>query len=103
MTDTEISPIANDAAYAAIVEALNECRAEYAAMVKLRTEDHAEDDADDVESDVLYMDKVMMEFEETRDFAALISNLGQQDSYVREFYATVIEDVYSAYFMGQWE
>ena len=92
---TGVSSIVNDAAYAAIVGIVNECRETYKQENASWNEQFAEDDA--------YIAGVLEQFAKTRDFEELLQKVSEQDTYVRDYYAYVIEDLYSDYYNGEWE
>ena len=89
-----VSYFANAAAYAAIVQAVTESRAAY-------TKDNssysmfAEDDA--------YIANVLAQFAKTRNVDELINSIAAQDTYVRDYYAYIVNDLYSDYFGGEWQ
>lgn len=93
--NTGVSYFANNAAYAAIVDAVTECRAAYAADNASWNEMYAEDDK--------YIANVLAKFAEDRNVDALINSVAQQDTYVRDYYAYIVNDLYSDYFGGEWE
>jgi uncharacterized protein involved in tolerance to divalent cations len=90
---TGVGPIANDAAYAAIVETVNECRNKYFWNKKI----------EDYQEDYDYIDNVLAKFAETRNVCELIQAIAEQDTYPREFYAYIVNDLESDYYNGEWE
>jgi len=90
----QVSNIANAAAYAAIVNAVNDARKAYTKDNAAWNEMYAEDDA--------YIAKVLAQFAQDRNVNTLINSIAQQDTYVREYYAYIVNDLYSDYFGGEW-
>jgi hypothetical protein len=89
-----ISNIANAAAYAAIVQAVNASHAAYTkdnASYEMFAEDNA------------YIAKVLAQFAEDRNVDALIQNIAEQDTYVRDYYAYIVNDLHSDYYNGEWQ
>ena len=89
-----ISNIANDAAYDAIVGWMDNCKAQY---------DVYNEDGEFYAQDTEYFNKVMENFAKTRNVDVLINDVTLQDTYVREFYAPIVNDLYSTYYNGEWE
>lgn len=92
---TGVAYCANDRAYAAIVELVNECRTKYTADNAAWNEMYADDDA--------YIAQVLAEFAKHRNVEQLIHAVAEQDTYVRDYYAYIVNDLYSNYFGGEWE
>ena len=92
--NTGVSYFANDAAYTAIVGIVNECRAAYTKDNQHNNEMYADDEA--------YIAKVLATFAKDRNVDALINSIAEQDTYVRDYYAYVVNDLYSDYFGGEW-
>ena len=90
---TGVSNIANNAAYAAIVQIVNECTTEYKQYNK-----NAQ-----ARSDVAYVKRALAQFAKTKNVDELINTIAQQDTYVRDFYAYIVEDLHSDYYNGEWE
>jgi len=91
---TGISSVANNAAYTAIVQWVDECKAAY-------SEDNAGESS--YAEDIAYVNKVLAQFAATREVDELIQGLAEQDTYVREFYADIINELHSLYYNGEWE
>lgn len=103
--ETNVPYRANDAAYAAIVAAVNECKAKYLATQELLRgiDDYDEAYAKQHADDIAYIERVLAEFAEHRLVEQLINAVAQQDTFVREYYAYIVNDLYSDYFNGEWE
>ena len=91
---SEVSDIANDAAYAYIVQSVNTCLAEYKKANKRMTTQ--------VRNDIAYVNNALAQFATTRNVDDLIQALIEQDTYAREFYAYVIDDLRDDYYNGAW-
>ena len=107
---TNISNIANDVAYAAIVQIVNECTTEYSTLDMFDASSYAHDEHDELaaalqqrDDDVAYVNAALAQFAVTRNVDELINTIAQQDSFVRDYYAYVVNDLYSDYYNGEWE
>jgi len=58
---------------------------------------------DDIDSDIAYINNVLAQFAQTRNVDELIQSIKQQDTYVREYYSYIVNDLYSDYYNGEWE
>ena len=84
---TGISSVANNAAYNAIVAWVDECKAV----------------ACNAGESCTYVDSVLAQFAVARNVDELIQGLAQQDTAVRDYYADIINELYSLYYNGEWE
>ena len=115
---TGVSSIANDAAYAAIVEIVNECFAEYKQNIDNEINDYTSDAEvdDDVDAqeelaglqaqlnaDTVFINNTLANFASDRNVDALINAIAAQETHVREYYEYVVNDLYSDYYNGEWE
>jgi hypothetical protein len=91
---TGISSIANNAAYTAIVNWVNDCKNDYITNADKSSSWYA--------NDIAYVDNVLAQFAVTRDVDALIQRIAEQDTYAREYYACIVNDLYSLYYNGEW-
>jgi hypothetical protein len=96
---TGVSSIANDAAYAAIVSYVLEDLQKY-----MDSNDDEDEyfDVDTYNNDVAYINNVLAQFEKTRNVDNLIQSIAEQDTYVREYYSYIVEDLHSDYYNGEW-
>jgi len=58
---------------------------------------------DDIDSDIAYINNVLAQFAQTRNVDELIQSIKQQDTYVREYYSYIVNDLYSDYYNGERE
>ena len=91
---TGVCNIANNAAYAAIVSYVQQ---DLQKFINYNSND------DDVDSDIAYINNVLAQFAQTRNVDELIQSIKQQDTYVREYYSYIVNDLYSDYYNGEWE
>ena len=90
---TGISSVANNAAYTAIVQWVDECKAAY-------SKHNAGESC--YAADIAYVNKVLAQFAATREVDELIQGLAQQDTAVRDYYADIINELHSLYYNGEW-
>ena len=91
---TGVCNIANNAAYAAIVSYVQQ---DLQKFINYNSND------DDIDSDIAYINNVLAQFAQTRNVDELIQSIKQQDTYVREYYSYIVNDLYSDYYNGEWE
>jgi len=91
---TGVCNIANNAAYAAIVSYVQQ---DLQKFINYNSND------DDINSDIAYINNVLAQFAQTRNVDELIQSIKQQDTYVREYYSYIVNDLYSDYYNGEWE
>jgi len=91
---TGVCNIANNAAYAAIVSYVQQ---DLQKFINYNSND------DDVDSNIAYINNVLAQFAQTRNVDELIQSIKQQDTYVREYYSYIVNDLYSDYYNGEWE
>jgi hypothetical protein len=92
---TKVCNIANNAAYAAIVDIVQECIQDYT--------NNSASTVREKRADTAYAKRCLKQFAKTRDVDELVNSIAQQDSYVREYYAYVVNDLQTDYYMGEWE
>jgi len=91
---TGVCNIANNAAYAAIVSYVQQ---DLQKFINYNSND------DDINSDIAYINNVLAQFAQTRNVDELIQSIKQQDTYVREYYSYIVNDLYSDYYNGERE